>query len=101
MWTEMDKLWGGQVSISSTFFGQIFYQSRNVTRKSCQNDVRMKNSSVKMLMKLTAGYSRFRDFVLFNVSKKQMKDKSIEIWSLEKYRRIVKYFFLSTKLYLV
>jgi len=35
------------------FFVQIFCQSQNVTRKSCQNDVRTKNLYVKMLMKLT------------------------------------------------
>ncbi len=37
-----------------TFFIQIFCQSQNITRKSCPNDVRMKNLYVKlMLMKLT------------------------------------------------
>jgi len=30
-----------------TFLVQIFRQSQNVTRKSCGNDVRMKNSDVK------------------------------------------------------
>jgi len=35
------------------FFVQIFRQSQNVTRKSCQNDVRTKNSYLKTLMKLT------------------------------------------------
>ncbi len=35
------------------FFVRIFRQSQNVTRKSCQNDVRTKNSYVKTLMKLT------------------------------------------------
>jgi len=37
------------------FFVQIFHQSQNVTRKSCQNDVRTKNLYVKMLMKMTPG----------------------------------------------
>jgi hypothetical protein len=36
-------------------FVQIFCQSQNVTRKSCPNDFCMKNSYVKMLMKLTLG----------------------------------------------
>jgi hypothetical protein len=44
------------------FFVQIFRQSQNVTRKSCQNDVRTKNLYAKFvrktLMKLTQG----RDF---------------------------------------
>jgi len=37
------------------FFVQIFCQSQNVPRNSCQNDVRTKNLYVKMLMKLTPG----------------------------------------------
>ncbi len=37
------------------FFVRISPQSQNVTRKSCWNDVRTKNSSVKTLMKLTPG----------------------------------------------
>ncbi len=36
-------------------FLQIFCQSQNVTRKSCQNDVCTKNLYVKTLMKLTPG----------------------------------------------
>ncbi len=35
------------------FFIQIFCQSQNVTRKSCQNNVCTKNSYKKTLMKLT------------------------------------------------
>ncbi len=38
---------------SHAFFVRIFCRSQNVTRKSCQNNVRTKNSYVKMLMKLT------------------------------------------------
>jgi len=34
-------------------FVRKFVQSQNVSRKSCQNNVRMKNSYVKTLMKLT------------------------------------------------
>jgi hypothetical protein len=35
------------------FFVRIFRQSQNVTRKSCRNDIRTKNSYVKTLMKLS------------------------------------------------
>ncbi len=38
---------------SRAFFVRIFCQSQNVTRKSCRNEVRTKNSYVKTLMKLT------------------------------------------------
>ena len=38
------------------FFVQFFCQSKNITRKSCQNDVHIKNSYVKTLMKLTTGW---------------------------------------------
>jgi len=38
---------------SRAFFVRIFCQSQNVTRKSCRNDIRMKNSYVKMLIELT------------------------------------------------
>jgi len=42
------------INIYAHIFRTNFWrQSRNVTRKSCWNDVRTKNSYVKMLMKLT------------------------------------------------
>ncbi len=46
------------------FFIRIFCLSQNVTRKSCQNNVRTKNSYVKTLMKLTTEYKRY--FVFHN-----------------------------------
>jgi hypothetical protein len=47
-------------SISLTFFARVFCtnffcQSQNITRKSCWNYCRMKNSYLKTLMKLTLG----------------------------------------------
>jgi len=50
------------------FLYAIFCKSQNVTRKSCRNDVRMKNLYVKTLMKLTAGQT----FVSFEHTRRSM-----------------------------